>query len=114
MILGAEIAMLVMGVYALAAGKLMSSKKAKYVVRGWPARIIGIICLLPIPLAFLTSAVVAALFIAQGKPVTKESFFWVGTGIEAGAVVLCVVVATILERSYRTPVQQTEKLEPGN
>ena len=103
MILGAEIALFVMGVYALVTGKLLHSKNATTTVRGWPARVIGIICLLPIPVAFAVSAVVAAVFVMQGKPVTQDSFFWVGTGIEAGVLVLCVIAMTILTYVYQTP-----------
>ena len=113
MILGAEIALIVMGVYALITGKLLTSKKSKYVLQGWPARVIGLICLLPIPLAFVTSVVVATIFLTLGKPVNQESFFLVGAGIEIGVLILCVIVVTILERTYRTPVQQAQQLEPS-
>src|SRR5207249_320969 len=42
---------------------------------------------------------VAAVFVAQGKQVTPQSFFWVGTVIEAsclGATILIMVVLTCL------------------
>ena len=106
MILGAEIALIVMGVYALITGKLLTSKKSQYSIQGWPARVIGLICLLPIPLAFVTSVIVATIFLALGKPVDRDSFFLVGAGIEIGVLILCVIVATILERTYRTPKVQ--------
>jgi hypothetical protein len=108
MIIGAEVAMLVIGLYALIMGKLPTNKKAKHVVRDWPARIIGVICLLPIPLALLVSMAVAALFVAQGRQVTPESFFWVGTAIEGSIVVACVVAVGVLARVYRTPVEQPQ------
>jgi hypothetical protein len=34
--------MFVLRLYALFAGKLLSGKKANYVVQGWPARLIGV------------------------------------------------------------------------
>lgn len=40
MIVGAEIALLVIGLYALFAGKLPTNKKAKYVVQGWISALI--------------------------------------------------------------------------
>ncbi len=91
MIIGAEVALLIIGLYALIKGKLPTSKKAKHVVQGRPARVIGIIGLLPLPLSFAVVAVVVAVFIAQGKPVDQESFFWVGTAIEGSIVLACAV-----------------------
>jgi hypothetical protein len=82
-----------------------TNKKAKHVVRGWPARVIAFICLLPIPLAFLVGMVVAAVFTAQGRQVTRDSFFWVGTAIEGSVVAACLVAAAVLSRVYRVPVE---------
>ena len=112
MIVGAEIALLVIGLYALFAGKLPTNKKAKYVIQGWPARVIGVIGLLPIPLSFMVGMAVAASFVAQGKAVTRESFFWVGTAIEGSAVVLCFAVIAVLARVYRTAAEQ--QVEDGH
>jgi hypothetical protein len=115
MIIGAEVAMLIMGLYALIAGRLMTGKKAKHVVQGWPARLIGVICLLPIPLAFAVGTAVAAILVALGRTVTRESFFWVGTAIEGSIVLACVVAVAILSRVYRTPVgpPQPDGADPG-
>jgi hypothetical protein len=107
MIIGAEVALLFLGLYALIAGKLPTGKKAKHEVRGWPARVVGIICLLPLPLSFLVGSIVAVLMVAQGKEVTRESFFWLGTAIEGSIVLACAVTAGVLARVYRTPVEQT-------
>jgi hypothetical protein len=107
MIAGAEVVLFVVGLYALIAGKLPTSKNGKRAVRGLPARVIGVICLLPLPLAFLVCAAVAAVLIAQGQEVTPQSFMWVGMVIEASIVVLCVVAAVILQRVYQTPVEQS-------
>jgi hypothetical protein len=49
MVLGAEIVLVVMGIYALVTGKLTLSKKRK--LRGNPARIAGLIMISPIILA---------------------------------------------------------------
>src|SRR4051812_47520397 len=102
MIIGAEVAMLIMGLYALIVGKLMTNKKAKHVVQGWPARLIGVICLLPLPVSLVACTAVAALLVARGRPVTRESFFWVGTAIEGSIVLACVIAVAILSRVYRT------------
>lgn len=104
MILGAEIALLYIGLYALIKGTFPISKKAKHVVRGLPARVIGVICLLPLPLAFVVSFFVAMIFVAQGREVTQKSFFWVGTVIEGSIVMSCIVAVAVLSRIYRLPV----------
>jgi multisubunit Na+/H+ antiporter MnhB subunit len=104
MLIGAEIAMLIVGIYALIAGRLPTSKAAKYEVRGWPARVIGAICLLPIPLALAAGVVAASRMAAHGTEVTNKSFFWVGTAVEGGIVVACIVAVVVIRLSYRTPV----------
>src|SRR5262245_47678776 len=74
MILGAEIALLVMGLYALFAGKLTLTKQK--VVRGTPARLLGILCLLPIPLSLLVGIVLGVGLAVQGQTVTENSVRW--------------------------------------
>jgi len=106
MIIGAEVALLIIGLYALFTGKLPTNKKSKHTVQGWPARVIGIIGLLPLPLSFVVATGVAMLFVLQGREVTHESFFWVGTAIEGSTVLLCVAAIVIISRVYRTPLEQ--------
>ena len=96
--------MLCLGLYVLIAGKVPANKRSRYEVRGWPARIIGIICLLPIPLSLGGAMVAAALMMAQGMDVNDKSFFWVGTAIEGGVVVACLVAILVIRLNYRTPV----------
>jgi hypothetical protein len=100
----AEIALLLIGLYALITGRLLNSG-GKYVVQGWPARVIGIIGLLPIPVSLVFGIAVAALFVMQGREVTLASFFWVGTAIEAATIVVCVVAMVVLARVWREPVE---------
>lgn len=87
MILGAEIGLLVFGVIALATGKLTLSKTR--VVRGWAARLLGVIALLPLPLSFMIGITYGVVLAAQGRDVTADSVRWTMTGIEAGVLVLC-------------------------
>src|SRR5262249_32488167 len=103
MIIGAEIALLLIGLYALITGRFQTTGGGKYVVQGWSARAIGAIGLLPIPLSLVASTLVAALFMAQGRAVTPESFFWVGTTIEGSIVVACALAMFVLSRVCRTP-----------
>ena len=89
MILGAEIGLLIMGIYALATGKLTLTKRR--VVRGTRARLLAIIALLPIPITVLLGMILGIIFIGQGRSVSGSEFRWMATGIEAGVVVLCVI-----------------------
>lgn len=114
MILGIEIALIFMGFYALIKGRMPTNKNSKYLVHGWPARVIGVICLMPLPTSFLVAAVVAATFVAQGRQVDPKSFFWVGTAIEASILVACIIVISILSYIYRTPISETFPEIPVN
>jgi hypothetical protein len=105
MIIGAEIALLCIGLYALFAGKFPTNKKSKYVIEGGAARAIGLVCLFPIPLSLLAGIFIGVLLAAQGKPVTPESLSWVGPAIEVSILVACVVAVSVLSRIYRTPVK---------
>jgi hypothetical protein len=64
MIIGVEIALLCLGLYAVIMGRFPFTKTAKHTVQGWPARVIGVIYLLPIPLSFVVATAVAASFVA--------------------------------------------------
>src|SRR5437899_2470508 len=102
MIIGAEVALFLIGLYALITGRLSTGK---HVVQGWPARVIGIIGLSPVPLSFVAGMAVAALLVAKGTDVTRQSFYWTGTLIEGSTVILCAMTMGILARVYRTPVE---------
>ena len=57
MILGIEIALIVVGILALARGRMTLSKTK--VVVGAPARLLGLLALTPLPLAFMIGFVYA-------------------------------------------------------
>ena len=88
MIIGAEIAMLVLGIYMLFKGKMLPNAKAKYVVEGWPLRLMGLIYILPIPLAIPAGMALGIWGAMVGKDVAGPSFFWVRTGLEAAIIVV--------------------------
>jgi hypothetical protein len=90
MILGMEIAMLVIGFLALVRGKMTIS--ATKVVEGMPARLLGLLAMAPLPLAFLA----AIAFVVVQNPADPERFAeenrWTLTGIEAAIVIGTAIV----------------------
>ena len=90
MILGAEIGMLVIGIMALIQGKLVLSKTR--VVRGTPARLLGAVALLPLPLSLMAGILIGILWVAQGKSPTDATFKGIATGIEAACVLFCLAL----------------------
>jgi hypothetical protein len=105
MIIGAEVAMICLGLYALIKGKFPVNAETKFVVQGWPLRIMGLIYLLPIPVSLLAGMVLGVWWVAQGKELTDRSFFWAGTALEGAVVVVCLLAAAIVSRLYRVPVK---------
>ena len=86
MILGMEIAMLIFGIYALIAGKMNMGKNK--VVLGLPARLIGLIGLVPLPLSLLVGVVFGIIWAAQNRPM-DGTFLGIATGIEVAIVLSC-------------------------
>jgi predicted Na+-dependent transporter len=106
MIAGMEVAMIFLGLYFLIKGKTLPSKDGQHVVKGWPARLIGIICLMPIPLSIVALSVWG---IANNVDVSGKSFFWRRTAIEVGILLACLVVGASISRTYRTPVALADR-----
>ena len=64
MLLIAEIASLVFGIITVATGKFTLSRNK--VCYGAPARVVGVLLMLPLPVALLVSIAVVAMFVARG------------------------------------------------
>lgn len=89
MILGLEIGMLVYGLYVLYSGKFQLSKQR--IVEGGRARLAGLFCVLPLPLAF------AAAFLLGGQLGDAGS----AIALEIGIIVVCLVAALVT--AYTAP-----------
>jgi hypothetical protein len=87
MILGAEIALVVLGIYALVKGKLTLTKKK--VVYGTPARLLAIIAFLPMPLSLMIGVIYGVVLTVKGQDVTSPGVRLTMIGIEAGVLILC-------------------------
>src|SRR5690349_8225720 len=92
MILVLEIAMLVWGIIALVKGKLKISKTKE--VRGAKARLLGVVLVLPLPLAMMAGFVIG-FTAARNGAVNMDSLKWTLIGVEAGIVLTCLALAVV-------------------
>jgi hypothetical protein len=103
-----EICLLVLGIITLVTGKINVSG-SKMVV-GAPARWIGAILLLPLPLSFSVGFVWGMLLAAQGRIPNRQEIQTIGAVIEIGIFALCMVtVGIITAASQKVPVKKPEK-----
>jgi len=72
MILGIEIALIVVGLIGLVTGKLPLDKS--HAVHGWPARLLGLVALTPIPLSTLAIMAYLAVNAPTTDPVALNQF----------------------------------------
>ncbi len=86
LLLGAEIGLLIFGIYALVRGRLKVTNNR--IVRGVAARLLGIVAMLPVPLALLIGFVMGMEAAARGRPM-DDAFKLSLTLIELGLVAGC-------------------------
>jgi hypothetical protein len=115
MILGLEIALVIMGLMALIRGKMKMGKNRE--VTGIPARLLGLVGLLPMPMAIVLNIGYVAMLMASGELIDPATYtrdhMWAAVGIEAGcalgcALFMCVVGAILA----RPPVPVVDPFEP--
>lgn len=97
-----EIGMLVAGILALAKGKLTFSKNR--IVEGTAARVVGLILVLPLPLAFGIGVVIGFLTAfphgVQRRPGGVQDFQDTLTLMELAIVLVCGVLAAVVGFAY--------------
>jgi len=100
MIIGAEIALLFFGLWALFKGEYPLGKNK--ILHGKYARICGVVCLTPIPLAHAFSFVCGVYLGIKGVTPTqiKSQYHWHFVGIEAASIVLIVILLFILSKQF--------------
>lgn len=116
MILGAEIALLIAGLYMLFTGKGVSKLNGE-APEHWQYRLLGGFCVLLIPAAFLGGVVMAVLWMIWNPDLTEEQFAaetkWPFVGMELGLVILWGIVAFLWERMIKAKVErETVYIEP--
>lgn len=105
MILGAEIALLLYGLYAIFKGRFSIGKGRD--VTGGRARVLGVICLTPWPLGFLEGFVIGFIYgVFADEPPNRVLI----AGIEIAVIVIVVIVLSVLGRAFYGQ-QEREGLE---
>lgn len=96
-----SIAMLVFGIYGLAVGKL---KTKTHEVTGMKARLIGLVLIGYLPIAFTLGLILGIAAVNSG---TEEAFEKYAFLIDLVVVIFLAVVALILFNIWKQPVGQT-------
>jgi len=109
MILGMEIGLLIAGIIALATGKMKLSKTKAAV--GAPARIAGIIAILPLPLSFMVGVAIGAASVAQGRSV--DDIKWTATAIEIAILLACLTASLIIAYAKAQPIEPPSPPRPA-
>jgi heme/copper-type cytochrome/quinol oxidase subunit 2 len=93
MVLGIEIAMLVMGIITLFKGQIKLSKNR--LVTGLPAYIIGIILAGTVPLIMVIGFVIGfnAAMNANGRPVDLSKYFYIDLIVVPASVLIVCIIA---------------------
>src|SRR2546422_7657003 len=104
MLLVAEIAALAMGIVGVSTGKITLSRKR--VITGPAARWIGVMLILPLPVALVAGLVVGVLMEAAGavrnQAAMANDLWLMGFIIELSIFAVCVVIATLIGASAKT------------
>jgi hypothetical protein len=101
-----QIVMFVFGIVTLIRGQIKVAPSM--VVRGPMARLIGLVLLIPLPLAFAIGLVIGVGLAAQGKGV-KDMPGWI-VAVEPSIVVVCFILVLILGFVSREPAKKKRDL----
>lgn len=110
MILGVEIAMLILGFVALRTGKLTLTSTR--VVRGAAARALGVLCLMPIPLSYAVGFFIGVVITSAQGSFDPKPYFWSMAGLEGGMAVLCIVLIYAIGWPLTSPERPKPELDP--
>ena len=94
MLIGAEIGLFVYGIYVLITGKYSLGRRG--FVYGTPARILGVLCLLPLPVAFGLGLIVGTLM-ALG---IVEDITMLSLILEGGVLLIVIVLISVLSKRF--------------
>lgn len=75
-------------------------------VRGWPARIIGVLLIMPFPLSFLVGIVLGVILVATGKDTKDQTITPIINIIEIAIVALCFFAAIGVAVFFAEPIRR--------
>jgi hypothetical protein len=101
MILGIEIGLLIFGILALVRGTFSVGKEKK--VTGWRARVLGLVCLTPFPVAITAGIVIGVMAALNGQ---GEPDYRVLAGVEVVIVVVICVTVLVLSKAFYAQQQR--------
>lgn len=100
MLLVAEIGMLVLGIITVATGKLSTSAGKE--CRGVPARIAGVLLILPLPISLLIGLMIAVILTSQGRHFDERAAW--PTLVELGVFLVFVITAFVIAGMNAQPI----------
>jgi flagellar biosynthesis protein FliQ len=103
MILGAEIGLLVYGIYAMIKQRFSLGKRGY--VSGWRAVVLGLICVSVLPCALVIGIAIGIFAAVRGIELNAFSMIWVDILV----LIAAIVATSILGRSFQA--QQTRETE---
>ncbi|MCC6419604.1 MAG: hypothetical protein IT429_15325 [Gemmataceae bacterium] len=103
MLLVAEIGMLVLGIITVATGKLSTSAGKE--CRGVPARIAGVLLILPLPISLLIGLMIAVILTSQGRNFDERAAW--PTLVELGVFLVFVITAFVIAGMNARPIGRT-------
>lgn len=97
-----EVCMLIFGIIALVRGNFTLTRNK--VVTGAPARIIGVILILPLPLALLAGLLIGVYFGMQGR--RPQDIQSIAIPVELGIILGCMLLAVVIGLATGHPPQR--------
>jgi protein-S-isoprenylcysteine O-methyltransferase Ste14 len=104
------VAMFVAGIVALVTGKF--NVTGTKVARGAPARIAGIILLLPFPLSLMIGILVGIVMASSGKLPDQSTLLTVGAIVEFGVIAVCFTAALLIAGMNAVPKDELRRPNP--
>jgi len=98
-----DIIMLIFGIIALVRGRFLLTRAKE--VRGLPARIIGIVLMIPLPLSFVVGLALGAVMASQGKSV--DDLRMAGSILGVTITGLCLIGVIVIAAVTARPVVKT-------
>jgi uncharacterized membrane-anchored protein len=99
-----SIAMLIFGIIALVRGQFTLTRTK--VVSGVPARVIGVILLLPLPMMLVGGMLIGVFYAMQGKQPRPEDIQGPAVLLEVGVVLGSMLIAVVIGLATAGPPQR--------